>query len=279
SAGLEAWSLTKGLPTNLVAWLPSTPAGSNSWEVRLPSALAPLSRFPSWIAPGQALFVQSETDALAQPPAPAARISYYHQDHLGSSAVITDGAGMLVEETAFYPSGMPRNQYQAGLSPDPYEFAQKERDAETGLSAFGARYLAGHLARFISVDPKYVNPESLSGQTARDFFAQPQRHNLYAFAGCNPLKYMDEDGLAIVWSRDLQRSKQFQRALQILRSSNEGQRILSALEHEAISVGAGPSEDEHEAGRTHSRTEIQGSDRRGYRRLVTVDINIDLAKA
>jgi RHS repeat-associated protein len=281
SAGLEAWTLTNGLPATLVAWLREPPAGSDSWKIRFSpgSGLAPCSTLPSWLAPGQALFVESDTDVQAQFSEPASRINYYLQDHLGSSSVITDANGMLVEETAYYPSGFPRNQYEVGPSHDPYQFAQKERDAETGLSHFQARYLASQLSRFISVDPKYVNSDGLSGESERDFLAQPQLHNLYSFAACNPLKYMDADGLEVVWADNLRQNRQFQRALRIVQNSNEGQRILAALEHENIPAAAGHGKDPHEGGHASMRTEIQGSERRGYRRVVTVSIVIDIERA
>jgi len=184
-----------------------------------------------------------------------------------------------LQEAAYYPSGVPRNQFEVGPTRDPYEFAQKERDAETGLLHFQARYLASQLSRFISVDPKYSNPEDLSGGSGRDFLSQPQLHNLYAFAACNPLKYMDADGLEVVWADNLRKNRQFQRALRIVQNSNEGQRILAALEHENIPAAAGHGDDPHEGGHASIRTEIQGSERRGYRRVVTVSIVIDMDKA
>jgi RHS repeat-associated protein len=278
AAGLQAWNLTNGLPANLIAWLRSSPAGSNPWLIRATPALGPLPGWPGSLSPGQVLFVQSSTNALVQPPDPASRINYYHQDHLGSSSVITDANGMLVEETAFYPSGTPRNQYQPRAVREPYQFAQKERDAETGLWHFQARYLASQLSRFISVDPNYASPENLPGQSGRDFLAQPQLHNPYAFAECNPLKYTDADGLEVVWSDSLQKNKQFQRALKILKSSEEGQRILAALKDETVSADIGKGEAEDVAGVAHKRIEYYGSGSR-TRRLVTVKIDIDMDMA
>jgi RHS repeat-associated protein len=281
SAGLEAWNLTNGLPSNLLAWLRSAPTGSDPWKIRFPadSGLTPSSTLPSWLAPGQALFVENDTGASIQLPEPALRIHYYLQDHLGSSSVITDGNGTLVEETAYYPSGVPRNSYEVGTSHEPYQFAQKERDAETGLLHFQARYLAGQLSRFISVDPKYSNLEALAGETGRDFLGQPQLHNLYAFAACNPLKYVDPDGLEVTWAENLRKNRQFQRALRIVQNSNEGQRILAALEHENIPAAAGQGKDPREGGHAAIRTELQGSERRGWHRVVTVSILIDIEKA
>ena len=69
------------------------------------------------------------------------------------------------------------------------------------------------------------------------------------------------------------------RALQILQHSDEGRRILSALENEHVSGGVGKGENEHVAGLASTTTETQGSERRGYRRVVTVAIKIDLEKA
>jgi len=147
------------------------------------------------------------------------------------------------------------------------------------LTHFQSRSLAGHLARFISVDPLYVDPESLAGQAGRDFLEQPQRHNLYAFAACNPLKYVDADGLDVQWSPELTRSREFQRALKILESSDEGKRVLAALANANITAGVGKGENDKVAGVAHSSTELQGSERRGYRRVVSVAIEIDIAKA
>jgi RHS repeat-associated protein len=63
-------------------------------------------------------------------------------------------------------------------------FSGKERDAETGLDYFGARYFSGAQGRFTGP----VN--FLNDTTALD----PQRWNLYAYARNNPLRYMDPSG-------------------------------------------------------------------------------------
>src|SRR5438309_1179567 len=61
---------------------------------------------------------------------------------------------------------------------------QKERDNETGLDYFLARYYSSTQGRFTSVDP--------SKQSTR--LIQPQSFNRYTFALNNPLKYVDENG-------------------------------------------------------------------------------------
>jgi RHS repeat-associated protein len=73
----------------------------------------------------------------------------------------------------------------ARLSRQPCQkFTGKERDAETGLDYFGARYYGSALGRFTSPD------EVFWGQHKED----PQSWNLYSYAGNNPLRYTDPDG-------------------------------------------------------------------------------------
>jgi RHS repeat-associated protein len=61
----------------------------------------------------------------------------------------------------------------------------KERDAETDLDYFGARYYLPSLGRFSSSDPITITPERL---------LDPQRINLYGYTRNNPLKYTDPTG-------------------------------------------------------------------------------------
>jgi RHS repeat-associated protein len=65
------------------------------------------------------------------------------------------------------------------------KFTLKERDNETGLDYFGARYYASTQGRFTSTDPL------LSSATIYD----PQTWNRYAYTLNNPLKYIDPLGL------------------------------------------------------------------------------------
>ena len=64
-------------------------------------------------------------------------------------------------------------------------FSGKERDVETGLDYFGARYFSGAQGRFTSPDPLGANLLRV---------LNPQRWNMYAYAVNNPLLYTDPDG-------------------------------------------------------------------------------------
>jgi RHS repeat-associated protein len=63
-------------------------------------------------------------------------------------------------------------------------FTGKERDAESGLDHFGARYFAAAQGRCTSPDKPFADQKP----------ADPQSWNLYAYVSNNPLKYVDPDG-------------------------------------------------------------------------------------
>jgi RHS repeat-associated protein len=65
-----------------------------------------------------------------------------------------------------------------------YKFTGKERDAESGLDNFGARYNSSTMGRFLS-------PDSLgSGEHPQN----PQSWNLYSYVQNNPLTFVDPTG-------------------------------------------------------------------------------------
>src|SRR6185436_3966804 len=150
---------------------------------------------PPTLAPGEAIYVHSNQTIDLGAPTTEERIRYYHEDHLGSSSVMTDANGALVEETAFYPFGIPRNERRLCPIEESYKFTQKERDPESGLHYFEARYLTPALSRFAIPDPKYANPDALVDEDAAAFLSTPQQMNIYAYAHNNPLKYVDPTGL------------------------------------------------------------------------------------
>jgi RHS repeat-associated protein len=70
-----------------------------------------------------------------------------------------------------------------------YKFTGKERDSESGLDNFGARYDSSSLGRFMSPDPVMVSWRRM---------VNPQVWNAYSYAGNNPLRYVDPTGEEIV---------------------------------------------------------------------------------
>jgi RHS repeat-associated protein len=69
------------------------------------------------------------------------------------------------------------------------KFTRKERDIETGLDYFGARYYSSTQGRFTGVDPE-------NAEAAQDF-SDPQSWNGYAYVKNNPCINIDPDGRCI----------------------------------------------------------------------------------
>ena len=78
-------------------------------------------------------------------------VHYYFSDHLGSASVVTNAAGTTIEEESdYYPWG--RERVITDTDPNNYKFTSKERDTESGLDFFIARYYSSQYGRFLSPD-------------------------------------------------------------------------------------------------------------------------------
>src|SRR6185369_11709939 len=127
------------------------------------------------------------------------KINWLISDHLGTPRMIVDQTGALanVKRHDYLPFGEElfggtggRNPGQGYSIPDGVrlQFTSKERDVETGLDYFGARYLTSSQGRFTSADPLYIEIGRLG---------DPQQLNLYVYARNNPLKFTDPAGLDV----------------------------------------------------------------------------------
>jgi RHS repeat-associated protein len=65
------------------------------------------------------------------------------------------------------------------------KFTGKERDSETGLDFFGARYMSSAEGRFTSPDPSRLSA----------FIDSPQTWNMYSYTYNNPLRFVDKNGM------------------------------------------------------------------------------------
>ena len=132
-------------------------------------------------------------------------------DPLGSVRAEVSGAGQIDETCGNLPFGDGQNC----SGPDAIEnhFTGKERDAESGLDYFGARYYSSNMGRFSSPDPSglyYADPTN------------PQSLNLYSYALNNPLKFIDPTGLYCDYSDHNDPSSGFDSS-QFDYSSNSGE--------------------------------------------------------
>ena len=68
-------------------------------------------------------------------------VFYYHPDHLGSSAYISDANGEVTQHLEYFAFGETfLRRALSNTERTPYLFNGKELDEETGLYYYGARY-------------------------------------------------------------------------------------------------------------------------------------------
>jgi len=115
-------------------------------------------------------------------------VAYFHSDHLGSSNIITNQAGNLIQNCEYLPYG--EFSTKSGINATNYYFTGKELDDETGLMFFGARYYDPQIGRFITPDTIIQSPYD------------PQSFNRYSYCRNNPINLIDPTGhsfLSDVW--------------------------------------------------------------------------------
>ena len=105
------------------------------------------------------------------------RIYFYHSDQLGSTSLVTNSTGDVVEYTSYNPYG---EVVEGGTSR--YLYTGKELDKETNFEYYGARYYYPFMAKFIQ-------PDSIISD-----IHNPQALNRYAYVLNNPYKYVDPSG-------------------------------------------------------------------------------------
>ncbi|MFC1637727.1 RHS repeat-associated core domain-containing protein, partial [Candidatus Margulisiibacteriota bacterium] len=113
---------------------------------------------------------------------PQGKMFFYHNDALGSPALITDEDGEVRQRYLFEPFGSILAS-KGKENDNNYTFTGKEYDRDSGLFYYGARYYDPKIGRFITKDvaaPDHENPQTL---------------NRYVYCMNNPLKYVDPAGL------------------------------------------------------------------------------------
>ena len=118
-------------------------------------------------------------------PASTASSYFYHSDHLGSSSLITDGTGALVQHIEYVPFGETFIDERNGNWSTPFLFNGKEKDEETGLHYYGARYYDSRLGVWLSVDPLGEKKPWMTS---------------YHYCSNNPMNRIDPDGRDDIFS-------------------------------------------------------------------------------
>jgi RHS repeat-associated protein len=147
---------------------------------------------------------------------------YLTADHLGSTRLVTDSGGNVLRRYDYLPFGEElfagvngrSSKYPVQIADgDSIKFTGKERDAETGIDYFGARYFSAAQGRFIS--PDFAGPD----------LTNPQTLNKYRYALNNPFAYVDRNGL---YEEDVHRDLTYSLALAAGISDSSASRIASA---------------------------------------------------
>jgi RHS repeat-associated protein len=122
--------------------------------------------------------VESRTQGIDGSAASLTR--YQYGNHLGSASLELDEDAQVVSYEEYAPYGSTSYQaVRAALTaPKRYRYSAKERDEETGLYFYGARYYAPWLGRWTAIDP-------IGLQTGV---------NLYWSFDDNPIRFVDPDG-------------------------------------------------------------------------------------
>jgi RHS repeat-associated protein len=111
-------------------------------------------------------------------------VEYYFVDNVGSTHVLTDSSGNIQEDIDYAPYGTEA-YIATETSTNNYKFTRKERDTESGLDYFTARYDASFLGRFTSPDPDNAGAKE----------EDPQTWNAYSYVRDSPLILTDPTGL------------------------------------------------------------------------------------
>jgi RHS repeat-associated protein len=113
---------------------------------------------------------------------PANTVHYYLSDHLDSTSLVANSSGAIEEESDYYPFG---TEVIVAGGANRYKFTGKERDSESTLDYFSARYHDFSIGRFMTPDPIMIMKQK---------FTDPQQWNMYAYTRNNPLRFTDPTG-------------------------------------------------------------------------------------
>ncbi|HEX5731195.1 MAG TPA: RHS repeat-associated core domain-containing protein [Blastocatellia bacterium] len=148
---------------------------------------------------------------VVQPPQGGGGTTYLTSDHLGSTRVVTKPDATVKARHDYLPFGEEIGAGVGGRDPGAgygqadgvrQKFTSEERDNESGLDYFGARYFSSAQGRFISPDEFTGGPEELyhfaekasANPTFYSDVSNPQSLNKYQYCYSNPLRYVDRDG-------------------------------------------------------------------------------------
>jgi RHS repeat-associated protein len=116
---------------------------------------------------------------------PATR--YIHPDHLGSTNIVTDESGNVVQDSEYYPYGETRLNQATYPTKESRQFIGQFKDGNS-LAYLNARYLNSQQGQFLSEDPAFL------GDPSQQVLTDPQSLNSYSYSDDNPVNKKDPSG-------------------------------------------------------------------------------------
>ncbi len=157
------------------------------WQISITTQFTNINVLPLALSPSEVLVIRIDAKTQLTTPSSGLRVRYYHNDSRGAVTVVTDATGLLAQESADFPFGQLRLQFEAEPIVENYGFLQKEYDSESKLNFFEARYLLSLTGRFTLTD-------SLQSSPPLRIFFQPQTLNAYSYSLSNPINFRDPTG-------------------------------------------------------------------------------------
>ena len=128
-----------------------------------------------------------------------AKTRYVHPDHLGSTNVVTDENGNLVQTLDYLPYGATRISVATSTN-EKRKYIDQFSD-DSGLSYLNARYYSPTQGQFLTQDPTFLalgnpnQPQQLTQQQQQKILGDPQILNSYGYARDNLIVNKDATGL------------------------------------------------------------------------------------
>jgi len=150
---------------------------------------------------------------------PVTRLRYQISDHLGSESIELSETGAMISFEEYYPYGgtsYHSTSSTSEVSAKRYRYNGKEKDDETNLYYYGARYYISWLGRWMNCDP--------IGEEGSEL-------NLYRYASNNPVMRVDPTGMADI-PMDIDRS--LEREQGVVAKANEEARKEAANSNNSL---------------------------------------------